>query len=83
MTTHVIQVEAHPPGRPSGDVGRFDSARTSVMVAVAGSVLAASLLAVAGSFSDHGSGNATAGRAPDPAGAHLLSVPQPAPPPAR
>lgn len=78
MATHVIQLDGMPRTSPPPATGLLDPARTWLMVAIAGSVLALSLLMAAGSVVDRGpSGPADAG-VPQPGPAPTLTGPRPA-----
>ncbi len=71
MTTHVVQLDGMPRSSHAPVADLLDPAATWLMVAVAGSVLALSLLMASGSVVDRGtSGPADAG-APQPGPARL------------
>ena len=74
MSTHVIQLDHLPQDRRSEFRLPLDPARTWLMVAIAGSVLAASLLIASGSIVDDGSLGPGGAAAPQPGPAPTLTV---------
>lgn len=78
MTTHVVRLDVMPRSSHAPVAGLLDPARTWLMVAIAGSMLALSLLMAAGSVVDRGPSEPADAGAPQPGPAPTLTGPRPA-----